>query len=410
MKRITILTGNHLCHNPRVIKEATALTEAGYSIEVLGGWSDAELKRRDMKLAAQLRINFEPVLDLTQGSRSKRLFYRVRNKLTGLAHAKLGWENTWQLGYSVLALRRVALRRKADLFVAHSESALWSISQLPTSVARVGVDMEDWFSEDLMPEARKHRPVRLLQRLEQTLLCRAAHSSCPSKALSEALAKQFGCRPPTVIYNAFPWADRQNLDGLFKDRKNRNIPSIHWYSQTLGIGRGLEDLFAALPHLKNEVEIHLRGKQIAGFAGWLAAHVPESWRKRIILHPLVSNEELLSRVAEYDIGLAGEQKYCRSRDLTVTNKILHYLLGGLAVVASDTAGQREIAAQSPEAVQLYPAGNAALLAEQLNHLFASPQRLHEAKAAALRSAEQTFCWERQVPQLLRSVEAALAMS
>ena len=64
---------------------------------------------------------------------------------------------------------------------------------------------------------------------------------------------------------------------------------------------------------------------------------------------------MLSRIAEHDIGFAGEQNYCRSRDLTVTNKILHYLLGGLAVIASDTAGQRQIAAQAGEAVRVYPA-------------------------------------------------------
>jgi len=46
---------------------------------------------------------------------------------------------------------------------------------------------------------------------------------------------------------------------------------------------------------------------------------------------------LLSRIAEHDIGFAGEMKHCRSRDLTVTNKILQYLLAGIAVVAGNMA-------------------------------------------------------------------------
>jgi len=54
----------------------------------------------------------------------------------------------------------------------------------------------------------------------------------------------------------------------------------------------------------------------------------------------VDGDDLLSRIAEHDIGFAGEMPHCRSRDLTVTNKILQYLLAGLAVVASGTAGQR----------------------------------------------------------------------
>jgi glycosyltransferase involved in cell wall biosynthesis len=225
--------------------------------------------------------------------------------------------------------------------------------------------------------------------------------------MSEALAREFGCPQPTVIYNAFPWSDRQSIDGLFKDRKNRRVPSIHWYSQTIGHGRGLDDLIATLPLLKHEAEIHLRGKPVSGFENWLAHRVPEAWRERIKIHPLVSNAELLSRIAEHDIGFAGETPLIRNRDLTVTNKILHYLLSGLAVVASDTAGQREVAQQAPDGVFLYPSGDAQALAARLNALLESAGALRQAKAAALDAAKRRFCWERQEQALLESVNRAL---
>ena len=116
----------------------------------------------------------------------------------------------------------------------------------------------------------------------------------------------------------------------------RQLRSIHWYSQTIGPGRGLEDLLAALPHLEHVAEVHLRGQPVVDFNAWLSVRVPQAWRHRVFVHSLVPNEQLLSRIAEHDIGFAGEMKYCKSRDLTITNKILHYLLAGLAVVASDT--------------------------------------------------------------------------
>ena len=268
--------------------------------------------------------------------------------------------------------------------------------------------MEDWFSEDLPPESRKHRPVNLLRRMEHNLLCNAAHTTCTSHAMSETLAETYGCRPPGVIYNAFPWSDRAAIDGQFKDQQNRALPSLHWYSQTLGTDRGLSDLFAALPLVRREFEIHLRGKIVAGFEDWLMANIPAPWRNRVFLHPLVSNHELLSRIAEHDIGFAGEQRAVSlSRDLTVTNKILHYLLGGLVVVASDTAGQKEIAANANGAVRIYRSGDAESLAEELNTLLVSTELLRASKAAALAAAEFVFCWERQVPVLLESVKAAM---
>jgi glycosyltransferase involved in cell wall biosynthesis len=212
--------------------------------------------------------------------------------------------------------------------------------------------------------------------------------------MSEALALEYGCPPPMVIYNAFPWSDRESLDGLEKDRPSRAVPSIHWYSQTLGPGRGLEDLVASLPHITHDVRIHLRGNPASGFDSWLTSLVPPRWQDRITFHGLVPEHELLSRISEHDIGFAGEMKYCASRQLTVTNKILHYLLGGLAVVASDTAGQREVAVQAPGAVFLYQGGDPASLAMQLNQLLASSERLRRAQAEALEAARQTFCWER----------------
>jgi glycosyltransferase involved in cell wall biosynthesis len=405
---IVILTGNHLCHNPRVIKEATALAAAGFEVEVLGAWISAELKARDLELLTNLPFQFTPVLDVTQ-DKWTWMKCRAFGKAARMFHQRTGIETRWQLGYTVGALARAARQRKADLFIAHSEPALWALSALRSlsPVLRLGVDMEDWFSEDLMPEARRQRPAKLLRSLEERALKHGAHSTCTSQAMSKALAKEYGCRPPVVIYNAFPWADRQKLDGQFKDRRDLRVPSLHWYSQTLGHGRGLEELFAALPHVTHPMEIHLRGQAVSGFHEWLAVRLPENWRPCVFVHDLVANDELLSRIAEHDIGFAGEQKYCRNKELTVSNKILHYLLGGLAVVASDTAGQREIAAQADGAVRLYLSGDSQALARELNALLNSREKLQAAKAAALQAAEKTFCWERQVPGLLQSVENAL---
>jgi len=404
--KILLVSGSHLCHNPRVFKEATALADAGYEVEVLGAWYDPTLKRRDLDLIKGIPFGFVPVLDLVSSGKVVRNYYRLRTKLGRIMHRGLGWQNKLQLGNVGPELRRLVARRNADLVIAHSEMGLAALS-LPYQ-GRIGVDMEDWFSEDLLPEARHHRPLRLLRELERGGLRSATYSACPSRVMSEALAREYACALPTVLYNAFPWADRKELDGTIKDRRECGVPSVHWYSQTLGPGRGLEDLFAALQHMKHTCEVHLRGIPLAGFNEWLTFAVPAQWRSRVYVHGLVSNEELLSRIAEHDIGLAGEMKHCRSRNLTVTNKILHYLLAGLAVVASDTAGQREVAAQAPKAIRLYPSGNARALAEELDTLLSSGSELRTARTAALAAAERTFCWERQAPTLLSSIETALA--
>src|ERR1700722_7828168 len=227
--------------------------------------------------------------------------------------------------------------------------------------------------------------------------------------MSVARAEKCGGEPPIVLYNAFPWTDRNAIDGRRKDRRNTAIASICWYSQTQGPGRGLEDLVGAMPLLKCEAEIHLRGHAAPGMVDWIRVRIPERWRQRVFFHPLVINEELLSRIAEHDFGFAGEMPYCRSRDLTVTNKILHYWLGGLAVVASDTAGQREVAMQSKDAVAVYQPGNPAALANALDGLLASRALLAHAKSTALQVARDCLCWEGQEQTLLAAIAATLAV-
>ena len=404
---IAIFSGSHLCHNPRVIKEATTLADAGYKVEVIGGWFDQAFKARDEELLSRLTIKFSPVLDLVENNRLRRFAARVRRKLGELAQVKAGRENIWQLGLFMPALREAAFQSTADLLIAHSESAMAAVAEASQRKGcRVGVDMEDWFSEDGTAEIQKHRPVRLLKSLEQSMLNLGSHSSCTSRAMSAALATEFGCPPPAVIYNAFEWSERLLLDGLIKDRRNLRRLSIHWYSQTLGESRGLEDLFSALRYLDHSVEVHLRGKSAAGFEQWLVEHVSPEWRSRIFIHDLVRNDELLSRIAEHDIGFAGEGRYCRNKELTVSNKILQYLLAGLAVVASNTVGQREVAGQASGAVHIYRLGDPKSLAAELNALLGSPEKLRSAKAAALLAAEKTFCWERQAPILLESINAS----
>ena len=222
---IVILTGNHLCNNPRVIKEGTTLANAGYAVTAIGAWFDRDLKARDLEMQRSLPFSFKPAVDGTENA-SRRLRLRASAKMGSIAHRLARFENRSQLGYAYSALR-AASRQPASLYIAHSEAAMAVATDLLHDGCLVGIDVEDWFSEDLPLEARKHRPVRLLRNLERKLLTLGGYSACPSRAMSEALAREFGCPQPTVVYNAFPWSDRESVDGLFKDRRDRRLPSIH---------------------------------------------------------------------------------------------------------------------------------------------------------------------------------------
>jgi len=401
MARILIIIIGHLCNAPRPQKEAETLANAGHDVTVAGVWFDPEFVRRDRLLMKNKKWRFEPIIDFQPHQKINNFFVRLRSRLAKEKFQKLGIFSPSLFGYGTRAMLRYALQQKADLTIVHSEGGLWVGSQLLDQGYQVGVDFEDWFSEDLLPEARASRSIKQLKSLENRLINECTYCLTTSHAMAEAMAEAYNSKPPTVIYNTFPLEDRLQLDGKICDRQNLNIPSIHWFSQTIGQGRGLEILFQSLRHVNKPVEIHLRGKCSESSYQWLDSQILQEWYGQIFIHPTVPTNELLSRIAEHDIGLALEIPYCFNRQFTITNKLFQYLQAGLAVIATDTSGQREILSKHPEIGQLILNNDAIALADAINTLIENPQKLAATKKAALSVAQDSLNWENQEDSILR---------
>lgn len=409
MANILILVGGHLCMAPRPQKEAKTLANADHDVTVRGFWFDPELVKRDRILIANQKWRFEPIIDFQPSHCFKNWGIRLQGRLAKERFQRFGSFSPALLSYGAKAMLTAARQARADLTIVHSEAGLWVGNQLLDEGFQVGVDFEDWFSEDLLPAARATRPIAYLKALESRLARDCSYCLTTSHALAEALAEAYQARKPTVIYNTFPWAERSQLDRQKRDRQNLKLPSIHWFSQTIGPGRGLETLFQALHHLTTPVEIHLRGNYPESYRQWLETLLPSAWREHLFIHPTVPNAELLSRIAEHDIGLALESTDIPSRNLTVTNKLFQYLQAGLAVIATDTAGQREILSQQSGG-RLIPSNNPLALARALEDLLQTSHRLSTAKASALQAAEEQFGWESQANTLLQVAELSFKNS
>lgn len=400
MAKILILIGAHLCTAPRPQKEAEALANAGYDVTVGGFWFDPELVERDRLLMVNKKWRFVPIIDFQPSQKFHNLVIRLQARLAREKFQRFGIFSPDLLGYGAKAMLKLALKTRADLTIVHSEAGLWVGSQLLDRGLNVGVDFEDWFSEDLLPEARLNRPITQLKLLESRLARECNYCLTTSHALAEAIAKAYKAPKPTVIYNVFPNFERSQIAQQKRDRQNLNIPSVHWFSQTIGPGRGLETLFQALPHITIPLEIHLRGNYPQSSRQWLEPLIPQAWRNQLFIHPTVANTELLSRIAEHDIGLALECADIDSRNLTITNKLFQYLQAGLAVIATSTIGQQEIFREFPHIGQLIPSNSPQALAQGLETLLTSPEKLAKAKAASLQATQEKLNFDYEVERLL----------
>ncbi len=404
MARIRIYIARHLCTAPRPQKEADALAAAGHEVSVHGVSFDPVSADRDAALAQGRAWRWAPVADFcAKGQAAGWLTARLRHRLARDWFALTGRVSSDVWGYAQAALARHALHDPADLTIVHSEGGLAIAAELHRRGHRIGVDFEDWFSHDLPSDQQRGRPVARLAELEGTLLRATPYATTTSRALAQALAAELSGPVPSVIYNTFPAGPEPEATSA-----SGRAVALHWFSQVIGPGRGLECLMAALPGLAFDWTLHLRGEASARYKDELLARLPAGLRNRVHFQPTVPHGQLAAAIARHDIGLALEESTIPSRNLTLTNKFFHYLQSGLAVVASDTAGHREGLAQAPGAGVTFPAGHAEALAAAMNRLATDAATLLATRQAARRAFVATLAHENQAGRYAALASAALS--
>jgi glycosyltransferase involved in cell wall biosynthesis len=403
-KKIALLTLQHFANAPRAQKESAALASAGAEVTVFGSWWSSEKANEDLQLAEQLGVTYVPLISLF-APKSKTFIPRLRARLAKSAYSSFGM--VLPEAYGITARRMlIAIRKlRPDLTMVHCEPGLWAGCRLLDEGFRVGIDFEDWFSEDLLPKDRVGRPVEALARAEMRLLREGCVRFATTTAMGTALAEWAGIEtPPVTIPNCFPWSQAPRVEDPRRDQRDPHAVSLYWFSQTIGPGRGLETLADALTKLRGNWQLHLRGN-VSRHRAWFEETFPQEIRGRVILHEGVSNADLAACSSGHDIGLALETLYCKSRDLTATNKIFEYLRCGLAVIATSTKGQLEVMSQCPEAGWVIPPEDSDALAKVLQDCIDNEDQIRTVKSAARKAASDVWAWERYVPILFDAVIA-----
>ncbi|MGH7994901.1 MAG: hypothetical protein ACREFX_00960, partial [Opitutaceae bacterium] len=200
-RRILIVTSGPLWRNPRVLKEATALGQAGFDVEVLAPayFDRHEAIDRDILRTAPFR---KTTIDLRANAAAPRLRALVSRLSTRIARSlvRTGIESSRALGPASDLARR-ASSIPSELAIMHTEAAFAAAPRLLAAGRRVAADFEDWHSRDLLPSARRTRPLRLIAGLERRLLREAAYASTTSEAMADALMAEAAARRPVVIRN-----------------------------------------------------------------------------------------------------------------------------------------------------------------------------------------------------------------
>jgi glycosyltransferase involved in cell wall biosynthesis len=392
--RITVVTAGHPSTSPRMLKAADAFADAGYHVRVVStrfaewAWEMDQIvrQRRSSRPTWSWRV-----VDYDRSTA------RVRQLVTG-ARLRSARAAAHAIGTTSLALAARALGRVHDELVAAigEEPADFiyggttgALAATAAAAARMrvpyGVDFEDFHSGDQGGEEAEllHH---LAETIEKTVIAGAAVVTASSPMIAESYASKYGRRPLTV-HNTF------SLQAAGSSAPNGSL-RLYWFSQTLGPGRGLEDVVRAVGQSGIDAQLSLRARAIPEYASsltTLANAVAPSLS--IVYEAPGPPDDMVELARPFDIGLSCEQPEVPNHRWCLGNKIFTYLAAGVPVLLTSTPAQAALAQDLGQAAFVYQPGDVEGLSEQLSRLAAERSAIREAKIAAQAAAERRWHWE-----------------
>jgi hypothetical protein len=301
-------------------------------------------------------------------------------------------------------LSSVALGVPADLYIAHYPAALPAAARAAQKYGSLyAFDAEDFHLGDL-PDSSEHMiEKRIIHAIEGGYLPGAAYVTAASPMIADAYAQTYGIVRPTVVLNVF---SRANAPSVPTPRGTAQPgPSLYWFSQTIGGGRGLETAIEAIGRAESRPHLYLRGTPAKGYENQLRTLAQRSGvADRLHVLPPEAPNEIERLGAQYDLGYVGEVAQTRNRQIALTNKLFSYLIGGVPIIASNIPAHVALSSEIGQAMILFPTGDAVALSATLDQLFMDTDRLSAARLHAWNLGQHRYCWEVESRLFLSVVE------
>ncbi len=404
-RRVVIVTPGQLGSNPRVVKEAQALHDAGHDVHVIATKVSDFVEPRDQAILSKAAFK---VTRVPFDNRMRWLLQRFVQEGSAKAYhlTSAQWFADFALSAMTRRLTDFALATPADLYIAHYVAALPAAARAARRHnTRYAFDAEDFHLGD-MPDHPVHEfERRLIHSIEGAYLAKAAYVSAASPLIAQAYFEKYGIALPTTILNVFPRTNAPPSPTL--GGTAHPGPSIYWFSQTIGPGRGLEMAIEAIARTRTKPHLYLRGTLAPSYDVALLERAAEhKVADRVHFLAPIAPAELERAGAIYDVGLVLEQTITQNRQIALTNKLFSFLSSGLAVVATDIPAHAHIADRLGGTLRLVAPGDSSGLAAQIDALLEDPAVLADARKRAWNLGQSSFSWEAESLKLKTIIDQA----
>jgi hypothetical protein len=405
-KHICLITPGHVSSCPRIVKEADALVEAGYEVTLVSGRNFEPVVALDREIFSRARWNHREVLTNHGLRAGLRRLARKGLQLLGLREVGTGAAEFF-VTPGLPALIEAAVQTKADLYHAHCLGGLPAAAAASRATGKpFSFDVEDFHEEESDTVLANPTERAAVARLMQEHLPHAAFVTAASPLIAERCFERYGVQPVPVLNAFVPLKDPTARGGnLFT---TANPARFYWFSQTVGPGRGLEEMIDVIAAMRTPTVLQMRGFVSESYKSFLTSRAAARNASVDFLEP-GSPDDMVKLATEADLGLSLEQSSPPNRDICLTNKVFVYLAAGVPQLMSKTRAQEAFGKEIDQAAVLADLSNSAATGQQLDALLGNPAALEAARQQAVAMGER-FSWQREKAKFLELVETQLSHS
>ena len=393
-KTVCLITPGHIASNPRLVKEAIALSESGYKTHIIFTQYVPYLIDHDQHILQQNPAWTYDCLNWTGynlASKISRLVSKIRHDFSSDINIKINRNYWWQL--------KKAIACKADLYISHNLGTLpVAVIAAKKTEAKCGFDAEDFHRNEINDNATDP-DVKLKTAIEEKYIPQLDYMIASSPQITEQYKTLFQQHITTII-NVFPNTKAHEIT------YNANKPlQLFWFSQTIGTNRGLETIIDGINISNIEADLHLLGVITDEYKARLINLLKAGSKCSLHFHKPVYSEELFNIAQKFDIGFGSETGFCLNNGIALSNKILTYVQSGLAVIASNTTAQSAFINRYLQVGHIY--NNAEELAEILIKYNNDRASLYQTKQAAFQLGQTELNWEKESIKFINVVKQTL---
>ncbi len=385
--------------NPRLLKEALLFSDRGYEVHVLYCFWSKWGYHADRKIIANYpSISWVEIGGNPYTKKLEYFFTRVRFKIVRLLAAHFTYSLYW-VERSVCRcfneLYNSGSAINASLYIAHNLGALPIIGKIASLDKKPFIfDAEDFHRGQSLNGSVSYIQTSLI---ENYWMPKAKLITTASPFIAEQYKFILGIQS-LVINNVFSTEKAPEI--------NVNIVppiKLFWFSQTVGKGRGLEDILIALKKFPlTFFSITVMGDLSSEVENYLCELVSEKNEMQVDLSFLkpVDPEQIFEIASAFDIGLAIEPGINENNDLCFSNKLFTYLLSGNAILFTSTTAQQSFFNQHSNIGWIYPSGDIDRLELVLKQIKSNPLEILSYKRNAQQLAKKVYNWEIEQTKLM----------